>query len=276
MANKQISRERFFAEHEFCCFCGGTEKAVQIEHMPSRIMFRGKQRPKGFEFPICKLCNEVSRQSEPVVAYLAMANNDPEQDGKIAIDLNRQLTSIKRYNPAFVDEILRGGIGNRVKETQIKKSHEVDIRLVSLGTVTQNHMHLFGAKMGMAAFYQYTGKPLSKLGGVSSAFHTALDIAEGKMPEFPDVFGKVETLKQGNWNVSQQFSYRYAITNEQDAAMFQFSFHDNFLITAFIFDDLAETVNTDHNWISPGQLQKVDELGLNPFSKYRSSVSFEI
>ena len=48
---------RLLAQNSLCCFCGGTEAAVNMDHQPARVMFPDRHRPKGLEFPACSVCN---------------------------------------------------------------------------------------------------------------------------------------------------------------------------------------------------------------------------
>jgi len=274
MGNRKKYREKFFSVHNFCCFCGGNIAAAEIEHMPSRAMFRSKHRPQGFEFPICVDCNRVSRRSEAIVSFMALSKFDIDIYDKAYNHIRQIMDSIKRHHPALLDEIIRGGKGNRHREKQLQPKIGTDMRLVNLGPITKQHLELFGAKMALAAFYEHTGKPLALSGGVFTTVHTPVDFIEETLPEFPDYFGNFETLKQGRWDVRDQFEYRCALTDNKDAAIFQFFFHQNFLLTSFAFNDLSHTHNYTARWLKPGQLVSVDEALINPLAKYSTSSTF--
>jgi hypothetical protein len=63
----------FLESNPMCCFCGGTEVATTIEHLPARIVFPKKHRPKGLEFPACGTCNEQTRGDDSVLSVVARA-----------------------------------------------------------------------------------------------------------------------------------------------------------------------------------------------------------
>src|SRR5262245_13493291 len=40
-------KNKFLAEHPWCCFCGGSEKAITEDHQPARSLFDGRGWPEG-------------------------------------------------------------------------------------------------------------------------------------------------------------------------------------------------------------------------------------
>jgi hypothetical protein len=41
-------KNKFLAEHPWCCFCGGSEKATTEDHQPARSLFDGRRWPEGY------------------------------------------------------------------------------------------------------------------------------------------------------------------------------------------------------------------------------------
>ena len=77
MSRKQQRRKDFFLKHPSCCFCGGTQLATTIDHVPPRQMFSLKRRPKGLECPACHSCNQATAKHEQVAAMMARLYPDP-------------------------------------------------------------------------------------------------------------------------------------------------------------------------------------------------------
>jgi hypothetical protein len=68
-APRKPSTTEFLKAHPLCCFCGGRRAAVERDHAPARIVFRGKHGPDDFEFPACAECNRAAALSEQVTAF---------------------------------------------------------------------------------------------------------------------------------------------------------------------------------------------------------------
>ncbi len=66
---RRPTKAEFLLAHPLCCFCGGRRPAVERDHAPARIVFRGKHCPDDFEFPACAECNRAMALSEQVTAF---------------------------------------------------------------------------------------------------------------------------------------------------------------------------------------------------------------
>jgi hypothetical protein len=63
--------KKFIQQHPWCCYCGGTAAATTIDHVPAKITFAGKARPKDLEVPSCSSCNDKTRMIDQVGALFA-------------------------------------------------------------------------------------------------------------------------------------------------------------------------------------------------------------
>jgi hypothetical protein len=103
---RQRSRTQaaLLAAHPDCIYCGGVRKATTIDHMPPRIMFRRKLRPRQFEFPSCASCNQGTKSSDQVAAlvgrFLPDATTPEEQK-----ELRQILTGLKNNNRLVLEEM---------------------------------------------------------------------------------------------------------------------------------------------------------------------------
>jgi hypothetical protein len=71
MAKRKLTTtQKLVKTHPWCCFCGGSEAAVSLDHQPARIIFPDKHRPKGLEFPACAVCNNQTSPDEALVPSL--------------------------------------------------------------------------------------------------------------------------------------------------------------------------------------------------------------
>jgi hypothetical protein len=76
---KLNKRQRFLADHPFCCFCGGTVAATTTDHVPNKAFFVNRDWPEGYEFPACSNCQGNSRVSELVCAAVVRAAPAPNE-----------------------------------------------------------------------------------------------------------------------------------------------------------------------------------------------------
>ena len=63
-------RLAFFAQHPFCCFCGGDVEATEIGHIPAGHLFKNRGWVEGYKFPACSDCNRSSSSDELVMGFI--------------------------------------------------------------------------------------------------------------------------------------------------------------------------------------------------------------
>jgi hypothetical protein len=226
-------------------------------------MFVDKLRPAGFEFPICKACNNVSRKSEAVVAFLSMSVLQGKSDETFHPDLARLGKFLAAQCQETLDEIFAGTRKNLALQRKLRNSISDSLVLVSTGETTMAHLRLFSAKLGIATYYSHSKKILTDNGGVLPLIQTSVDALEGTLLRLPDYMSEFRTLEQGTWSVRKQFSYRYAMTENHEAALFQFIFHNNFVATTFVFEDLSRVDSVRDEklpWLRPNHLTAVDDV----------------
>jgi hypothetical protein len=238
--------------------------------MPPRIMFLGKHRPKQFEFPICRSCNSVSSKSELVASFFARSWLDLGKED-LSDELKRIMKALVENHPGTVEEILKGSSGTRHRKKALRANTGVDFDLLEVGQIATEHLRIFNAKMAMAAWYEKTKVPLSINGGVVTKISTSVDAIEGTLPKIDVDMTEFETIKQGQWTVENQFVYRQAFTENSDAALFQFLYHQNYLATSFVFSDRSLSKIEASAWVTPGKFVAVTDKITNPLSKYSYS-----
>jgi hypothetical protein len=105
---KKRAHNAILAACPWCIYCGSP--ATTIDHVPPRIMFRDRQRPKGLEFPSCQPCNEGTRLADLVAALIGRLYPDAEQQDEQQ-EMEKLLSSVKNNIPGLLEEIAadRGG-----------------------------------------------------------------------------------------------------------------------------------------------------------------------
>jgi hypothetical protein len=106
------------------------------------------------------------------------------------------------------------------------------------GPLVSSHMRTFATKLGFALFYEVTRKIVPMAGGVAARWYSNVDRFDGTFPQSVfDVLLPPETLRQGKFNVSDQFSYQWCITEGDRAVLFFASFRHSFAVLAFAATD---------------------------------------
>lgn len=80
---KRLTHAQILERNPKCIYCGGKHKATSIEHMPPRVMFRGKLRPNELVFPTCEECNKRTSHADLVASFLGRIypdGNDIDRD----------------------------------------------------------------------------------------------------------------------------------------------------------------------------------------------------
>ncbi len=185
--------------------------------MPPRSMFFKKHRPKGLEFPSCQKCNESTKNSDHLAAYLSRVELvHPDNEGMI--DQVKYLSGIKNNDPELLKEMIPGPAG-----WQASVAHRVPIGKYALyvdGPRVAHHTSIFAAKFGFAMHYERTGLPVPKGGGVAARWFSNSEIIEGRLPPAMwKMFQNPKTLRQGRFNVEDQFQYDFISKGDNSVVM---------------------------------------------------------
>src|SRR5262249_2041266 len=215
MGEAKLKRRRHAAiltAHPWCIYCGGTHAATTIEHMPPIAMFDDNQRPKGLEFPACRDCNNGTRLADAVASLLARAY----PDARTPDDLERLLRGVRNNIPGLLEEMQVGGAGQALVHPNIPSMPGGAGILRVDGPILRKHIHVFGAKLGLALHFEAHGLPVPPAGGVQPMFFTNVSALRGELPtEIIKLLPAPRTLKQGKREVADQFQYSWALTEER-------------------------------------------------------------
>jgi hypothetical protein len=107
------------AANPFCIYCGGTERATTIDHMPPRIMFRSEHRPGQFEFPSCAPCNQRTKATDQFAAYIGRLYPDPTTAAELE-DVRKILDALKNNLPEVLREMYVGRAGQKLASNRVR------------------------------------------------------------------------------------------------------------------------------------------------------------
>lgn len=126
------------------------------------------------------------------------------------------------------------------------------------GPLVSSHMKTFAHKIGFALYYELTRTVLPKTGGVVARWFSNVDRLNGTFPQ--SVFEHLlppNTLRQGKFEVSDQFQYQWRLAEHDRMAMFLATFRQSFAVLAFAAVDKGLLdIETKHPFeiCAPGEL----------------------
>lgn len=239
-----------------CIYCGGDLPTTTVDHVPPIIMFAQRQRPKGLEFGSCESCNHGTKHADLVAAMIGRSMPDSGTDAGRA-DMKSIFSAVNNNIPGLLQEMRL----SREQQLAAGWREQNGGLLRANGPLVSSHMQTFAFKIGFSLYYELTKKVLPKAGGVVARWFSNLDRFNGRFPQ--TVFEHLlppTTLRQGKFEVSDQFEYQWRLAEHERMAMFLATFRRSFAVLAFAAVDKALfDVETRHpfNICSPGELTSI-------------------
>ena len=192
----------FLADHPFCCFCGGEEIATTIEHLPARIVFPGKHRPKGLEFPACSSCNNQTRGDDSVLAVVARALGSMRPGSSISSDdVQRAARGARGVFPGF-----------KLKGRQEHVNVNGVIRKVGIFDVNHPTVHLclcrLAAKFALTTFYHGHGRIADGTYRINTLWTHNQNNEADELANILRLFPNSSSLSMGSWDTADTFYFR--------------------------------------------------------------------
>jgi hypothetical protein len=240
-------RQRILHTCPFCIYCGGTVAATTIDHMPPRIMFKGKQRPEGLEFASCQSCNQGTKEADLVAALIGRGypGASSELEGE---EYKQLLRAISNNIPGLLEEMHIGRGGQRLARKSIPTAIDGGLFKVD-GPLVSAHMQTFAEKVGFALFFEFAKTVVPPEGGVAARWFSNVDVLRGNYPreEISRIVGRSITLRQGTREVSDQFNYAGGLSDDKSVGAFLATFRKSFAVVAFACTrTISLMVDTEH------------------------------
>ena len=107
------------------------------------------------------------------------------------------------------------------------------------GPLVNQSLDIFGIKMTSALHYEKTKKIIPIGRPISTRVFSNVAALDEKIPqEALSILGSENTLQQGKWSVSNQFSYAYAIADSQEIAIYFSTFRRSFAVLGMIWNSV--------------------------------------
>lgn len=219
-----------------CVFCAGQRLATSVDHVPSRFLFKMKDRPKGLEVPACTACNNGSSWTEDLAAMLAaihLTNPDPDH-------FQKRFDHLLRSNFAAVLELYPTWDQEISSSKWLDEQGEQHWALNLTGPIVQEAMLLFGAKLGMALHWHETKQILSANGQVGVIWFSNEQALDRAVPRHLfELLPEKRTLRQGRKNVGDQFTYSSKATIEPGSSAHWAIFGEAYAYNIFVSENFS-------------------------------------
>ena len=240
----------------WCIYCGGDMPATTVDHVPPIIMFAQRRRPKGLEFASCEPCNGGTKHADLVAAMVGRsmpgsgADADHEEMKSIFSAVNNNIPGLLQQ--MYLPPEQQSAAGWQEENGGLLRAN---------GPLVSSHMQTFAFKVGFSLYYELTKKVLPKAGGVVARWFSNFDRLDGTFPQ--SVFEHLlppNTLRQGKFEVLDQFAYQWRLAEDERMAMFLATFRHSFAVLAFAaVDKCLFDVETKHPFkiCTPGDLTSI-------------------
>jgi hypothetical protein len=231
---RKRAHSKLLAKYPWCIYCAGKAPATTIEHMPPAMMFRGKQRPKGLEFPTCAPCNHGTGHADLVASLVGRFDPDAVAGDKQGQkDFLKLVDAISNNIPGLFNEMQMGTAGQKLARRElVGLPPELDVMRAN-GPLMTKYMRTFAAKLGFALHYEAFGFPVPEIGAVQPMWFTNVQAAKGELPvQIIEALPPMKTLQQGRKEVSDQFEYSWSMTTEGRHCYYYGTFRSAFAVAA--------------------------------------------
>ena len=240
---KKKLKEIILNRNPYCIYCGGDTFATSVDHVPPRAMFALRSRPQGLEFSACDHCNNISGRDELVAAFLSRAYPDSKTD-KEKNELRELVRDVSKNFPCLLEEMTPS-----FRQSRLYRNSGIPLDGGALncnGKILNKHINRFAAKTGFALHYELTKKVVPNGGAAYVRWYTNYNAIQGDLPhDLISFLGDPTTLKQGKWEVPEQFLYSSKATEDGHMSAHFASFRRSFAICAFVVMDITKTKPPD-------------------------------
>jgi hypothetical protein len=205
---KSRSREATLASEPRCIYCLGP--AETLEHVPSRGMMRGKNRPSGMEYAACLACNNGTSGADAVAAILACIHPDNGPESWQTAEMAKLRSAVDTFAPGVREEMGRAGKSQTewLRRPGTGLLQRV-VRVHADGPLVKAYLSVYGAKLAMSLYREHVGTALPLDSAVWCQFTLNGGLTQQMLNDRVQILPAQETLRQGSKNVADQFAYRY-------------------------------------------------------------------
>lgn len=190
-----------------CIFCGGNEPATQIDHVPPKIIFANKLRPRGLEFPSCPRCNQGTRDYDQIIGFMSRVtlSSTPTHERS---DIGKLVRAFRNNYPKVIGDIEFRRLGSLTRKRTQRQFPDAASTGIVTGPIIGAIISKFGAKLGFALHYLHTNRIVPEIGGAAVWLLTNEMLVSGGFPSaLINAFPDFKSLRQGKNTAIEQFGY---------------------------------------------------------------------
>ena len=189
MGQRQLRRQRFFAEHPLCCFCGGSAPATTEDHVPARSLFDKRDWPEDYAFPACLPCNGITADDEKIVAMLSRLRHPHDKTTEVQRRETRAaMAAVQQAFPQAFESMLLSANEVRKFLRYSQRTKPSGVSLSNIPVVSIGHplfvraLKNFSTKLFCALHYKHAGRILPTRGVIAAQLFSNAQIMAGKLP----------------------------------------------------------------------------------------------
>jgi hypothetical protein len=225
--------------------------------MPPRTIFDLRYRPKGLEFLACTACNAGGKRAEQIAGFLSRLLYPSPRTREVDQELRKILKSMSNNHRDVLLEMFPSNEQlasfNRLHPT-LQQFKPLSVK----GPLVNAAMRVFAAKMGLALHYRENRRVVHSTGAVIVRWFSNVQAFTNRIPpEILQMVGSPDTLRQGKFEVGDQFMYASQSLPGGDVSAHYATFRLSFAINAFVAEDTAtiEAYTPGPNVLYPGFLK---------------------
>jgi hypothetical protein len=270
MGQQRERLRRFLAKHPNCCFCGGNNPATTKDHIPPRSVFSNHKWPESYEFPACLNCNNGSARDDAVIALYSRFNPGQDRTEEGRAEWLRHLRAFNENYPGEAQKsLLTANEKRRYLGThKIAKPDGVaygELPLIKFTPFVREVIDRFSRKMTLAFHYKHTNKIVPADAWVMTQFWTNLHRMVNAIPQ--EIFDLVPSgveLRRDNRSLSDQFSYRFGISDDGTMGVYMAAFRKTFIVAGLICFDASLMKDVGDNDIDRAMNAVSGDQGSSP------------
>lgn len=230
------------ARHPFCIFCGGNVPATTEDHQPARAFFDRKEWPEGYAFPACEPCNQSSKRDEQILALIVRFDSERADDPQRRADFVKYVRAMRNNFPDLLMILSANQKRQFFKSERLKLPKGTalaDLHIAGLDARdSERAFETVLRKIMRALHWKHTGKVapaddrLLLASWYTSAYLHVLH-SSGDFDLFSQLPARPALVRNGR-DLSDQFAYRYGVSETQDASVYMLMFRHSVIATGFV------------------------------------------
>ncbi|WP_282091361.1 hypothetical protein [Epibacterium ulvae] len=215
-----------------CVFCGGKRPAEDCEHSPPRVLFRGQSRPKGWEFPSCKRCNNGPSSNDTLAAVVAysQARDAIFQSKPLSEDMKKLVDGFGSNFPFPYKQAQPVPIYDQSNQTWKSARH------CEFTNQAATSLALWSAKQSLAMWYEFTSSIASHHCVIDVLLLTNTRQPNEELEQAIHKLGPSSSMSTKNNVVDKNFSYKFQLNSPKNLAAMFAQYHSGFAFVSIITD----------------------------------------